>query len=485
MEKPPDYSHSCRIYIQILLLTILMGCNQGTPQGVLPVSLAEAFADGNFSRVARIADSLRIHSDDLMLIRRSDSLEEIASRIRIEFSVPEEEIFPQLNARGISWTSEDLVRWEKYNMLESKVIDGEKYYFKRAASNLKLLLEYISRQNNPDSVAEPDAFDLFRMDHIQEIITESDGRGGLACPREILMDYRITLSAGTVPAGETVRCWLPYPRENHPCQELLAFNPSGLNEPMISPASAMHRTVYAEKKASRDEPLDFCCTMGIRTYARYFDLRNMDILPYDRNTELYRRYTAPQPPHIRFTERIHDLSDEVVAGAMEPLEVVRRIFYWINANIPWTGALEYSVMPDIPEYTLNNMRGDCGMKTLLFMTLARYNGIPVRWQSGWMLHPGEVNLHDWCEVYYEGVGWVPLDISFGLMPSDDIRVREFYISGMDSYRLIVNDDIMAPLTPEKKHFRSEPYDFQRGELEWNGDNLYFDRWRYQMEVTFQ
>lgn len=485
MEKPPDYPHFCRISVQILLLTILMGCKQGPPQGIIPVSLTQAFADGNFSRVAQIADSISIHSDNLVLIRKSDSIAEIASRISIEFSVPEEEIFAQLNARGISWTIEDLVRWEKYNMLESRVIDGEKYYFKRAASNLKLLLGHISRQNSPDTVTGPDAFDLFRMDHIQEIIAASDGSCGLVCPREIVMDYRIALPAGTVPEGETVRCWLPYPRENHAFQEIVAFNPSGLSEPVISPAAALHRTIYTEKKAGRDEPLDFSCTMGIRTYARYFDLRNLAILPYDKKSELYRRYTAQQPPHIRFTERIHDLSDEVVGGAEEPFEVVRRIFYWINANIPWTGALEYSVMPDITEYVLDNMRGDCGMKTLLFMTLARYNGIPVRWQSGWMLHPGEVNLHDWCEVYYEGAGWVPLDISFGLMPSDDIQVREFYISGMDSYRFIVNDDIMAPLFPEKTHFRSEPYDFQRGELEWSGGNLYFNRWRYRMEVTIQ
>jgi hypothetical protein len=80
------------------------------------------------------------------------------------------------------------------------------------------------------------------------------------------------------------------------------------------------------------------------------------------------------------------------------------------------------------------------MQTLLFMTMVRYKGIPVRWQSGWMLHPGEVNLHDWCEVYYEGVGWVPLDMSFSLQKSNNKQVRNFYISGIDSYRLIVNSN---------------------------------------------
>jgi hypothetical protein len=34
------------------------------------------------------------------------------------------------------------------------------------------------------------------------------------------------------------------------------------------------------------------------------------------------------------------------------------------------------------------------------------------------------------------------------------------------------------------HFRSEPYDFQRGEVEWEGGNLYFDKWDYTMKVKY-
>ena len=160
------------------------------------------------------------------------------------------------------------------------------------------------------------------------------------------------------------------------------------------------------------------------------------------------------------------------------------LYDWINSNIPWASALEYSIVPNIPEYVLENKHGDCGMQTLLFMTMARYRGIPVKWQSGWMLHPGEVNLHDWCEVYYEGIGWVPLDQSFGLQESKNDKVRNFYKTSIDSYRLIVNEDFSQDLFPSKIWTRSEPVDFQRGELEWKGGNLYFSDWTYKMEVTY-
>ena len=94
------------------------------------------------------------------------------------------------------------------------------------------------------------------------------------------------------------------------------------------------------------------------------------------------------------------------------------------------------------------------------------------------------SLHDWCEVFYDRIGWVPLDMSFNLQKSSDKEIKEFYISGIDSYRLIVNDGIGSRLMPEKRFPRSEPYDFQRGEVEWRGGNLYFNQWNYNMDVQY-
>ena len=118
--------------------------------------------------------------------------------------------------------------------------------------------------------------------------------------------------------------------------------------------------------------------------------------------------------------------------------------------------------------------------------MARYAGIPAKWESGWMLHPGNKNLHDWAEAYFEGIGWVPVDQSFGRVKGsiDDPDSYYFFTKGLDAYRLIVNDGISGDFYPAKIHPRSETVDFQRGEVEWRGGNLYFGRWKYKMEVTF-
>ena len=138
-------------------------------------------------------------------------------------------------------------------------------------------------------------------------------------------------------------------------------------------------------------------------------------------------------------------------------------------------------MKNIPMYVIENKHGDCGMQALIFITMARMNGIPTHWQSGWWLAPGEKNLHDWCEIYIEPYGWVLVDQDIGLQPSDDERVRWFNLGSTVPWRWIVNEDFSDHFYPAKIHHRSETVDFQRGEVEWRGGNLYFDQWRYRLD----
>ena len=46
----------------------------------------------------------------------------------------------------------------------------------------------------------------------------------------------------------------------------------------------------------------------------------------------------------------------------------------------------------------------------------------------------------------------------------------------------MNSDFGRPLVPPKDDFRSETVDFQRGEVECEGKNLYFDKWSYKMRI---
>ena len=206
----------------------------------------------------------------------------------------------------------------------------------------------------------------------------------------------------------------------------------------------------------------------------------MPIQSYDVQSPVYKRYIAEEPPHIVFSDEVKDLANRIPGNRENPLQAISNIFCWMNDHLMWIGAVEYGIQDSISTSVAQSLKGDCGMQTMLLMAVARCKGIPVRWQSGWMLHPGEVNLHDWCEVYYQGVGWVPLDVTFGMLRGD--YSRAFYVTGMDSYRLAVNQGIGGVFSPPKRYRRSEPFDFQRGEVEWRGGNLYFDQWQYHLDV---
>ena len=304
-------------------------------------------------------------------------------------------------------------------------------------------------------------------------------------PAHLKLNYTIVVEPNAVPDGETIRCWMPFPREGNVRQKNIRLLKSEPEVAVLAPESDLQRAIYLEKKARQDQPTTFRIEFEVETSAQYFRLNPEDIKPYDTAGSVFKENTRERSPQILFTPKIKQLAGRILAGETNPLLKVQKIYDWISDSIRWASALEYSIIPDIPGYVIENRHGDCGMQTLLFMTLARSQGIPVKWQSGWMLHPREVNLYDWCEVYYEGVGWVPLDQSFGLQDSAEGPVRNFYRSGIDSYRQIVNDDYGRELSPKKKYRRSEPYDFQRGELEWEGGNLYFDRWKWHMEVEYK
>ncbi len=446
----------------------------------------QLLASGELTEASEVSQEI-LKSYNLTAKDRSkiDSILEMIYRIRKDYTLEDSDILQKMVKYHPYIDANELERMEKTNILDFTLIDGEKRYFKNSIANIFRLDTAYARINQLINGAKIDSLTIFRISHSADVLKKTEQSGQPVNPVRIKLSYTIKVHANAVPAGDTIRCWMPYPRENHLRQtdvKLIATDPS-MNQ--ISPPSDLQRSLYLEKIAVANQPTTFHSEIEFTSFAQSFQLSPEMIKPYDKTGSMYKENTAERPPQIIFNEKIKTKASNILHGETNPLLQVRKLYQWINDSVTWASALEYSIMPDIPGFVLEKRHGDCGMQTLLFMSMARANGIPVKWQSGWMLHPPEVNLHDWCEVYYEGIGWVPLDQSFGLQNSGDKRIRDFYVTGIDAYRFIVNDDISRPFTPIKKFFRSEPYDFQRGELEWNGGNLYFDKWSWHMDVTYK
>lgn len=410
--------------------------------------------------------------------------EDLHQRFLRDFCLTEAQVKEYIQRYIPDVTDEQLRAWEESKALECMVLDGEKRYFYNAGPNL-FRVDSTCRRIKQEKEGTLGTYQEEDNKEITEIIAavRKEGRP-IVEPRRMRVTYTLTVDSNAVPAGEIIRCWLPYPRTDHPRQrdvKLISAN----GEYTIAPEECAHTTLYMEKRAVQGQPTVFTETFEYTASAAWYDLKPEDIQPYDTTTARYKLYTAERERHILFSPRLRELAARLAAGETNPLLIARRYFRWINDNFPWASAIEYSTIENIPEYVLDNHKGDCGQVTLLFVTLCRISGIPAHFQSGFMMHPGATNLHDWAEVYFEGVGWVPVDQSFGIPTYAGTTEEEwFFLGGIDSWRWIVNRDFGMPLFPEKKFPRSETVDFQRGEVEWEGGNLYFPHWTWDFEVEY-
>lgn len=468
-------------FVLVIVATPAWAADGVTLDDVLAQARAMA-AEGHFKDAEAL---LRRHiADPNAPITEPAAIElEILRRIRLDFHVTPEQIAAQIGAQIPHFNPAEIERMRLQGLLQQRVIDGQTWYFDRAAGNLFRLNEGMRLRRTPP--AQP-AGGFERAKHVRRLLALADaGSKTEVNPIRHRVRYELAVKEGhaRLKAGAKVCCWLPFPQAYRQQRDvrLLSSTPAGA---VIAPADRPQRTVYFETTIDDPNiPPKFVAEFEFTTSAVVPRLNPEQAQPYDTQSAEYREFTAERPPHIVFTPEVKQLAAEIVGDETNPVLRARRVFRWVSENIPWVGELEYSTIPCLSGKGLQARCGDCGVQSLTFITLCRAAGIPARWQSGWSTEPGDENMHDWSEIYLPPWGWLPADASWGVLKDDDPRVQDFYCGGLDGYRLIVNRDYGRALSPPKHSFRSEPVDFQRGEIEIDGHNLYFDEWRWQFDVT--
>ena len=465
----------------LFVLIFLVSCEKNTA-----LNYTDLIEKGEFEK-AKVLIKEKLIIDTTLTAETQRKLEfeiERMDRIKKDFRVTEEEVFEYIKKYIPDVKKSDLKKWEDEKSLESKIINGEKRYFNRAARNLfrinkkcKKIWEEYHKQKGIDLSTEKMDIDKNNI----EIMKRSIKKGiRYSEPVTMKIKYSIAVNPNVVPQGENIRCWIPFPREIPNRQFDIKLIKTDPEIYQLADNSVLQRTIYFEKPALADEEAIFSVEYQYTSQGEYVNIEAEKVKPFDPNGEL-RKYLKEEQPHIVFTDRLKSLSKDIVGNETNPYYKAKKIYQWIDENIPWASAREYSTFRNITDYCIANSHGDCGIKALTFITLLRLNRIPARWQSGWEFQPPHDSMHDWGYVYFEPYGWMPMDVDYGLRKTDDERLKWFYLSGMDSYRLIFNDAISQTFQPEKIHHRSETIDSQRGEVEWKGGNLYFDQWDWDMK----
>ncbi|MEM8946903.1 MAG: transglutaminase domain-containing protein [Planctomycetota bacterium] len=451
----------------------------------MPATVQTLIDRGDFAE-AEAKLRTQIEDTDAPIVDGAAVQLEILRRTRRDFSLDQQTVLEQVQASIPDATAEDLQRWRESRALQSRTIDGEVRYFRRAVSNLYRFSEEAERRREEHAGEQPPSPGKFQFTkHIARLVALSDKSVDAEIyPVRHRVTYQLSVKSNhpRVKTGAVVRAWLPFPQSYRQQRDVQLLD----SEPpvtLVTDNGVPHRTLYFEQVVDTSEIAPtFRASFEFVTSAYCPKLDPRKVQSYDIASESYRHYTAERLPHIQLSSEVRELAGQIVGEEANPLGKAIRVFRWVSQNIPWCGEMEYCIIPNLSAKGLRARRGDCGVQGMTFITLCRAAGVPARWQSGWETKPGEENMHDWSEVYIEPWGWLPVDASYGVRDHEDSRVQNFLCGHMDAYRLIVNLDYARDLQPAKTSFRSEPNDFQRGEIEIDGHNLYFDEWSWNFDV---
>jgi transglutaminase-like putative cysteine protease len=470
--------------VVVLMLLAASGFSTAATDGAQRTGTVIELVDkGNFEAAeARIAEALLVKGLPAEERRTLEFERERMRRIRVDFTLDRAAVEAAVRKQIPDLTEAEFADWDAAGLFERMDIDGRRLYFSRSPSNLFRLSDEAVARRDPKLAPPRDGPMESLNAHHREVREQALARHrSSVAPRRVHVTQTLTVEADAVPAGETVRAWIPYPRARPGQQEDIRLLDSLPATHVIAPESTLQRTVYLEKPAKSGQPTEFSIDYEVTIHGQYFDIDPGKVVPAAITPELA-PFVAERAPHVVFTDAMRLFSAKAVGDEKNPYRIAQKLFAAVDA-IPWAGAREYSTIRNISDYALHAGHADCGQQTLLLITLLRMNGIPARWQSGMVFSDGDYsNLHDWGWVYLAPYGWVPMDVTTGRFASDEPGMEWFYLGGFDAYRIAFNDDYGRELVPAKRHFRSDTVDLQRGEAEWSGGNLYFDQWDYDFKA---
>ncbi len=326
---------------------------------------------------------------------------------------------------------------------------GETYYQNSAATNiLNCCGGYLRSLEGDTALPEPNEFRLENIRMMRE-------RGSRAFKFHVRMSLRVKSEAER--PGELLRIHLPYARE---CEEQSEVTLIASSDPVMI-SSGAQCTAYIEAP----------CEPGKEYFVEYSYVNRAIYREPDPDAAVpggCAEYLSELAPHIVFTPFLRALAADIAGDEKNPLILAHRVYDWVTLNVRYTYMRRYICLENIAENAALSRHGDCGVQSLLFITLCRILGIPARWQSGCAIRPGHFGDHDWAQFYVAPYGWLYADPSYGggAARSGDGLSHGYYFGNLDCFRLIANSEFQAPFSPPKSYIRCDPYDNQDGEAEY-------------------
>ncbi len=434
----------------------------------LPEDILKLKWAGYFEQAVKLID-LRLNKQITLSLRKRLELEkEIIKTIKGNYTYNFESALKKMQDNLENFTEEELIVLQNESHADWILVDGKVMFNSSFYGNLlKTRADLEARLKNKNSAGED------RKDFLSNNI--KDTKENKKASYFIHLKTTVKMKDDRASVGEKIKVHLPIPAE---CQQsnikIIKTTPEAT---YISPVDYPSRTVFFEVNLLEGQ--EFSVEYSYESHLKY---NNPD--PSQVSNEQPSFETEELEPHIMFTPYIKELAKEIMGDEINPLIKARKIYDYITQNVKYSYVRDYSTITNIPEYAALNLKGDCGVQALLFITLCRYAGIPAKWQSGLAVTPYSIGPHDWAQFYIAPFGWLFADPSFGggELRSNNLDEWNFYFGNLDPFRMIANSEFQHEFDPPKNYFRHDPYDNQVGEMEYEDRGIRREEFKVSWEL---
>lgn len=432
----------------------------------LPEDIEKKKWYGDFEGAIKLID-IWLDRDIPQSLRAKLQLErEILQVLPAEYKMSFQEAFSALREKVPDLTKEEFIELKDHGKIDWIYINGEERYHDDFVGTL--LITNKRMKKNRKTPSEKKAL----LDVIEQI------RENKKCDCSIRMRASIRINDDAFKPGH-VKVHIPVPCI---CQQVK-------NVKILDTSSSVY-TLADEKAPQRTICFEEDMKENHTFYVEYEYTNHVEyVIPQPECVEAiipsqFEAELSEKLPHIQFTSYMKALALKLTQGIENPYLKAQRIYDYITTHVEYSYVRNYWTIENLSEYAAIGQKGDCGIQALMFITLCRICGIPARWQSGLYANPYEVGMHDWAQFYIAPYGWLFADCSFGgsAYRDGDENRRNFYFGNLDPFRMPANSDFQEELVPAKDYIRADPYDNQRGEVEYTERGLRFYEFKskYQM-----
>ena len=170
--------------------------------------------------------------------------QEVERRATIDYNKRLSDLLPYIEKYYPEVDSAQIARWEESKALEYRMINGEKWYFRRAAENLFRIDPEARALKMSLEGKERAGRDTVVMKHVRQVLKECHRNGELVAKHEWEFDFKLYFTAkAELQDGELIKVWLPMPKTDENRQTNVRVSYTNREVELYS---GVHSTTYME-----------------------------------------------------------------------------------------------------------------------------------------------------------------------------------------------------------------------------------------------